>query len=310
VIGLVLASLVAGFATTPYAAFHFHRLAPYGVVANLLAMPIVSLWVMPAGLLALIAIPLGFDGPLWRLMADGIDRMIAVALWVAKFPGAVGHMAAFGPGALLLGTAGLVVLCLLRTPLRWCGALLIAVASLWAIRAPLPEVLVATDGRTLAVRGADGRLAIHRSARDAFAVREWLAADGDPRRATDPALGEGFSCDEAGCVARLSDGKLVAHTLAPDAFAEDCRRAAIVVTSREAPPGCAALAIDRTVSRANGAVALRRDGGHWHITAARPQGQDRRWARAQPKADGTKPALRQPALRDATPRPQDLEPGD
>ena len=31
-----------GFATTPYAAFHFHRAAPYGVIANLLAMPIVS----------------------------------------------------------------------------------------------------------------------------------------------------------------------------------------------------------------------------------------------------------------------------
>ena len=40
--GLMLASLVAGLATTPYAAFHFHRLAPYGVIANLLAMPVVS----------------------------------------------------------------------------------------------------------------------------------------------------------------------------------------------------------------------------------------------------------------------------
>ena len=42
--GLVLASLVAGLATTPYAAYHFHRLAPYGVLANLLAMPVVSAW--------------------------------------------------------------------------------------------------------------------------------------------------------------------------------------------------------------------------------------------------------------------------
>jgi competence protein ComEC len=61
IVALILASVVAGLATTLYAAFHFHRLAPYGVLANLLAMPIVSLWVMPAGLLALIAIPFGFD---------------------------------------------------------------------------------------------------------------------------------------------------------------------------------------------------------------------------------------------------------
>src|SRR6185503_15761378 len=42
VASLILASLVAGLATTPYAAYHFHRLAPYGVLANLLAMPVVS----------------------------------------------------------------------------------------------------------------------------------------------------------------------------------------------------------------------------------------------------------------------------
>jgi competence protein ComEC len=48
---LLLASLIAGLATTPYAAFHFHRITPYGVIANLAAMPVVSALVMPAGLM-------------------------------------------------------------------------------------------------------------------------------------------------------------------------------------------------------------------------------------------------------------------
>jgi competence protein ComEC len=61
---LAIASLVAGLATTPYAAYHFHRMAPYGVIANLLAMPIISALSMPAGLLALVAMPFGFDAPL------------------------------------------------------------------------------------------------------------------------------------------------------------------------------------------------------------------------------------------------------
>jgi competence protein ComEC len=62
---LALASLVAGLATTPYAAFHFHRVTPYGVVANLAAMPVVSAVVMPAGLLGLLAMPFGLDGVFW-----------------------------------------------------------------------------------------------------------------------------------------------------------------------------------------------------------------------------------------------------
>src|ERR1044071_9350540 len=65
---LLLASLVAGLATMPYAAFHFHRVTPYGVLANLAAMPVVSALVMPAGLLGLIAMPFGFDRVFWWIM--------------------------------------------------------------------------------------------------------------------------------------------------------------------------------------------------------------------------------------------------
>ena len=72
--------------------------------------------------------PFGFDGMLWRLMGEGIDWMIAVALFVAGLPGAVGRMAAFGIGPLLLGTGGLVLLCLLKTPLRWSGGAVVVVA--------------------------------------------------------------------------------------------------------------------------------------------------------------------------------------
>ena len=312
VLGLILASLVAGLATTPFAAFHFHRLAPYGVLANLIAMPIVSAWVMPTGLLALIAIPFGFDGFLWRLMGEGIGWMMTVALWVASLPGAVGRMSAFGIGPLLVCSAGLIVLCLLKTPLRWCGAVLMVLATVLAIRAPQPDVLIAADAQALAVRGADGRLMILRQGSDAFTVREWLAADGDARLPTDPALRDGFACDGAGCVGRLASGKLVAFATAPEAFEDDCGRAVLVVTPRDSPPQCAATTIDRKASRAGGARSLRRNGDAWEITAARPPGQDRPWARAMPPATETaSPASTpRPQPRDSTPRMEDLEPGD
>jgi competence protein ComEC len=312
IIGLVLASLVAGLATMPYAAFHFHRLAPYGLLANLLAMPIVSLWVMPMGLFALVAIPFGFDGPLWWLMGEGIGWMIAVALWIATLPGAVGRVSSFGTGPLLLGSAGLIVLCLLRTPLRWCGAALVLTASVWALRAPLPDVLVAADGRAVAARGADGRLAFVQTGSDNFALRAWLAADGDARSAADVKVSPGFTCDDTGCIGRLPDGRLVAFVLLPEAFEEDCRRAAVVISAREAPSDCAAMVIDRRVSRAAGAVELHRAGASFAMTAARPAGSDRPWMRAAPlQGDAARPAPKARHLQhDATPRASDLEPGD
>src|SRR6202789_4138748 len=147
---LTVASFVAGLATTPYAAFHFHRVTPYGVLANLAAMPVVSAVVMPAGMLGLVAIPFGFDGFFWWLMGIGIDWMIAVTEWVAALPGAIGRMAAFGIGPLIAATAGIILLGLLRTPLRWTGAAVLAIAVVWALAVPQPDILISGDGHNVA----------------------------------------------------------------------------------------------------------------------------------------------------------------
>jgi competence protein ComEC len=266
---------------------------------------------MPSGLLALLALPFGFDGPVWRVMGLGIDWMTAVAVWVASLPGAVGRIPAFGIGPLLLGTAGIVVLCLLRTPLRWGGAVLMAVTVLWAAYPPRPDVLVAPGGEAFAVRTRDG-LTIMRTGGDQFAVRAWLAADGDAREPKDPGLAKGFTCDAIGCIARLADGTLVSVVLSAEAFEEDCGRAAVVLSRREAPPYCQATVIDRSVWRKTGAVAAYRRGSGFDVVAARPATQDRPWARGTAQAgtgDAGTPA-RPTSPRDATPRQEDIGPDD
>jgi competence protein ComEC len=302
-LALILASIVAGLATMPYAAYHFHRLAPYGVVANLLAMPIVSIVVMPAGLLALLALPFGFDASFWQLMGKGIEWMITVAVWVSQLPGAVGRMSAFGPGALLVATAGLVLICLLRTPLRWSGAAVLALGVGLAVMTTQPDILVSQDARAVAVRNASGRFSLIPTAKDQFAIRAWLAADGDGRDPADSTLHEGWICDEIGCMARLKDGAIVAAPSALEAFDEDCRRAAIVVSARPAPAGCRAMVIDRDTSRRLGALGVTRGADGFAITAARPAGHERPWNRlsAEAAAGDWTAGRRRPTAPSATP---------
>jgi competence protein ComEC len=319
ILSLVLASLLAGLATTPYAAYHFHRLAPYGVLANLLAMPVVSGWVMPMGILGVIAIPFGFDGLFWRQMGYGIEWMDWVAVWVTSLPGAFGRVTGFGTGPLLLATMGLLLICLLKTPLRWSGIALVVLAIVLAARTPQPDILVAADGRTFAVRGVDGRLAFHHSGGDTFAIHEWLAADADGRDVRDPKLGERVACDAVGCIGKLPDGRLVSYALAPDALEEDCRRASVVVATRDAPPACAATVIGRSLWRERGALALYRDAASgFTIESVRPPDFNRPWAPRPPRAvpavssenvgDGVAPA--HAPSRDATPRAEDLQADD
>jgi competence protein ComEC len=285
IVGLTLASLLAGFATTPYAAYHFHRLSPYGVLANLLAMPVVWAWVMPMGILGVVAIPFCFDAECWRQMGYGIEWMDAVALWVAALPGAYGRVTAFAAGPLLLATAGLLVMGLLRTPLRWTGALFMALGVVAAARTPLPDVFVTGDGRTFAVRGVEGRLSLHHTGGDTFAIREWLAADADSRDVHCRGLADGVACDPSGCIGRLADGSLVAYALTPDGFEDDCRNAELIVAMHDPPPDCAAMVVRPSDLRTRGTLALRRTDSGFVIDSARLPDFDRPWspAPAQPQ---------------------------
>ncbi len=308
---LALASLVAGLATMPYAAFHFHRISPYGVIANLLAMPVVSAVVMPAGLLGLVAMPFGFDDVFWRIMAIGIEWMIAVSDRVAALPGAVWRIAAFGSGPLLLASFGLVLLGLLRTPLRWSGGVVMAGAVGWALATPQPDIVVSGDGGHVGVRGRDGQLQVMQTGKDAFLLKQWLGADADGRVAADAAtLADGVSCDADGCVAPMRDGGLVSMAIRPEALADDCARARVIITMRQAPQDCAALVIDRERLRRDGAMALRRDGDGFVIDSVRPPGTDRPWRPAMAEqGDGVPPATR-PAPPVQNQRPVDATPAE
>lgn len=326
---LALASIIAGLATLPFAAFHFHRITPYGVLANLAAMPVVSGIVMPAGLLGLVAIPFGLDGVFWRIMEVGIGWMIAVSLWVAALPGAVGRVAAFGTLPLLLATLGVLLISLLRTPLRFAGAVVLGIAALLAATTGQPDILVAGDGESVAVRGGDGRLRFMRAEKNAFQVREWLAADADARTAADKTLADGVSCDDAGCVVAMTGGALVGLALRPEALADDCEKTALVVSAHPPPSGCASFVIDRERLRGEGTLAIQRQGEGFSITAVRPPYLERPWYPrtvdprtsnprtaspqtpaapdiASDRAVPTSPARRQPVI-DATPSEADIQ---
>ena len=147
---------------------------------------------------------------------------------------------------------------------------------------------------------------VMRSGKDSFRVREWLAADADARSPDDPALAQGVSCDEAGCVAQLAGGRYVTLALQPEALADDCARAAVIVTSRQAPADCAALVIDRSATaktRHHGAAA---DTQRLCDRRGEAEGIDRPWAPAG--ADEAAPDISPARPAPANARPVDATP--
>jgi competence protein ComEC len=289
-----LTSLLAGLATTPYAAFHFQRLAPYGLLANVLAMPVISFVIMPMAVIGCVLIPFGYDAFAWQVMGWGIDVMLAIARWVAALPGAEGRIPAFGIAPLLLATAGLLLLAIPVSALRLVSAPFFALALFLALTTPKPDVLIDSEAEAIAVRGGDGRLTILGAKQNRISADSWLAADGDTRKSRE-GVAEGFRCDAQGCTARLPDGSIIAVARRPEAFADDCERAALVVSQLDVPRGCAAASADRRALATTGALALRRVGGEWRVSPVRSPIADRPWyGRAAPPDATALERLRKP----------------
>jgi len=149
-----------------------------------------------------------------------------------------------------------------------------------------------------------------RTGKDAFLVKEWLAADADPRMPTDPSLAEGVSCDEAGCVTQVASGGYVALSLKPQALADDCERATLVVTTRQAPASCQSTVISGERLRGQAGLALWRTRDGYVVIAIRPKERDRPWAPAAPAVAGATEANVALAPRTAAPKPVDATPAE
>lgn len=257
--GIALTSLVAGLATAPFAAYHFSVGAPLGLLGNVLALPLVSLIIMPAGLMALFLTPFALEAPALMVMGFGIDLVMVIARWVASLDGSRVAIAAITPQALLLLTlAGcLAALFVGRARLLALGAL--AAVPLWGVFQPVPLLIIERDAATVAyvTSQEDGIAFLDRSITrgSGFSVEMWgqrLALEPqNPQPASD------WRCDPLGCVLHLPDGQIVSHVLDAAALEEDCRLADVVITSLPVPNSCAAAqVVDERMLSDHGAIAL------------------------------------------------------
>lgn len=82
--GLAMTSIIAGCATALFAIWHFQRVSPLSLFANLAVMPIVSLIVMPFAVLSSLAMPFGADSPFLYVMGKGLTAMIAISAWISE----------------------------------------------------------------------------------------------------------------------------------------------------------------------------------------------------------------------------------
>ncbi|MGD0633917.1 MAG: ComEC/Rec2 family competence protein [Beijerinckiaceae bacterium] len=279
---VLFATFCATSAMASFMAYDFHEMNPYVLIGNPLTLIIIEIFAVPGALLGTLLYPFGLDAFVWHYVGAGISIIMAAARLVGSLPGASLHLPAFAPWSLAFLSLAVLSAVLWRSALLRATAIPFALAGLAGAAAGMPfDIAVAPLGDAAAVRLGDGRLAVLGERPSAFAAEQWLRADADGR-AVKTAI-QHASCDKTGCTGILRDGRAVALVLEKPAFAEDCLRAAVLITPLFAPRGCAAgLIIDRDTLRRTGAVTLRAKEGGFEMRTARAEGEDRPWSPAPP----------------------------
>jgi competence protein ComEC len=276
--GILLSTAIATAAVAPFAIYHFHTTQWYSALANMVALPVSDLLVMPAALATLVAMPFGLEAWPLAVMDVGIRVMTWTATTVAALPGSVSRVPAISQTAFVLMVIGGLWICLWGTHVRWAGFLLVAAGVALAPLTERPDVLVGRGGRLVAVRGPDGLLQALGDRSAAYDLGRWLEREGDGRPVRDALKAAAWRCDAVGCTIGAGP-RVIAVSQHPAAVVDDCARAAVVVMAFRRPRACdgPALVIDAAAIEAEGAHAVRFVEGGFELATVSRARQARPW---------------------------------
>ncbi len=256
---LTTSSLLAGLATAPFSAATFNRLTGYGLMANLLTVPVMDV-LMGAGAVAALLAPIGLAGPDLAVMGWSSWWILFVAHWVAGLDGAITPVPQPGPWVVPLITLGMLWVLLWQGRARFVGLAPVVLGFVvWAM-VVRPPLLISSDGVLAGVLGPQGR-ALSSPHGAGFAAASWLADDGDLADPKTAAARPGFEGPKtaamfvvAGVTGLVLTGKGALSQVSDACGAADL----VLVPARygpvlQPPPGC--TVIDAAYLAQSGAIA-------------------------------------------------------
>lgn len=282
---VVVTTVVVTIGTDPFSIYHFHHIALYSPLANVVAVPLSALWTLPWGVVTCLLMPFGLER--WALvpMGWGIDATIEVARLVSALPGNVWPMPQLPIAGLVLVALGGLWLCLWQGPWRRWGALAIAAGLVGMALTRPPDIVIADIGRFLAVRAPDGSYFVSAGSGERI-EGSFLAEETGLGLTAWPGAGieGGLDCVGEHC-RYTAHGRSVEIVAGAAGLPVDCEGVDAIVAQVPAGFRCRHVVpvIDRIDSWRLGAVALWLDPDGVVIDSANGSRGDRPWV-PQPRA--------------------------
>jgi competence protein ComEC len=278
---VVVTTVVVTVGTDPFSLYHFHHIALYSPLANVIAVPLSAMWTLPWGVITCLLMPLGLERLALVPMGWGIDVTIWVAERVSSLPGNVWATPRLPAAGLLLVTLGGLWLCLWQGSWRRWGivAIVAGLASMASTRPP--DIVIADSGRFVAARAADGSYLVNAEKGEKIALSSLAQETGAAVTAwpeADTGAAGGLDCGKASCL-YTARGHRVAIVTGEAALPLKCGGLDAIVSQVPAGFRCRSMmpVIDRIDSWRRGAVALWLDNDGITVESANEDRGDRPW---------------------------------
>jgi competence protein ComEC len=255
----LLATLVAELALAPVAIAHFNQLGLYGLLANMIGVPVTEFILMPVGFLSFVLQPTGLDRYVNPFFEFSLNLFIGFAKWIAGLPHSQIRIPEIGGTSFVLIMAGIYVLILFQKHWKLVSLLFFVSGIIVAILVPVPDVRIAPEGKTIGVRAENGAMTFPNLRAGEFARNSWLEDEAAPAdAATLWADAQEANCLNNLCSARLARTGRRLALLGKEAMPKQCPDADILIDlRRQRVLYCAAaLYIDRRWLWDHGATEL------------------------------------------------------
>jgi competence protein ComEC len=272
VLALVLSSAMAGAATAPFGAAHFNQLSQYGLLANLVSVPLMGTVVIPMAVVAACLMPFGGEAVAFWVMGHGLAWILWVADWVAGMEGAIRPVHSPVRSVLPLMTIGALVVILWQGRLRWIGIVPCLLALGFWIMTPRPALLIDESGALVGVMTKQGR-ALNKPKGQGFSARSWLENDGDMSTQAEAA--------NRWPVAPIADGFHLRIVTGKAARQAQCHPNEWLVSNQTLPANLPCQVTDKRSLQLSGAIALYETSRGEKIVTQRQITGCRRWTRCK-----------------------------
>ncbi len=169
----IYSSFLASIITAPVVINQFFIFSTYSIPVNLIAVPIMSFFLMPLSLLLLFLMPIHCEAWVFKLLGFFIGIVIDTAKFANELPGSVWYFGYITNISIIIFLFGFFWICIWRTPIRILGIAIMLLSFVLMLNSPKPDLIFDPSFKAIGIKNQDNELEIYANKLPAFSRIYW-----------------------------------------------------------------------------------------------------------------------------------------